>query len=156
MEIRIGATEEAEPATVVAGDVTRFTGIVDLLLTVGYIDGLFDQREHAFIQHYVDSVLLLIEQSTPSDSGGRSQLRATWRAHFDELYQRIRHDIADLTAEVMANGDDSYITTRLRVRALSLFRALPAAEQANALELIHALIHADGMLTAPEAQLHAE
>jgi hypothetical protein len=137
-------------------DAPRITPIVDLLLTVGYIDGLFHDREQAFVQQYIDSVLLQIEQSTPSTSNDRARLRATWRTHFDELYRRLDAEIAVLAEEVTSSGDRSYVPTRLRVRALGLFRALPAHDQSIALELIHALVHADGMVTRPEHDLYQE
>ncbi len=142
-----GQSNEASGATQVAS-------IVDLLLTVGHIDGLFHHREQAFVQKYIDSVMLLIEQSAPAEQ--RDQLRSSWRTHFQELYQRLDVEIAALADEVASAGTDNYVRTRLGVRAVELFRGLGAKDQAAAIELIHALIHADGRVTLPEQDVYEE
>ena len=137
-----------------ASGATEVTSIIDLLLTVGYIDGLFHHREQAFVQQYIDSVLRLIEQSAPTDE--HASLRAAWRGHFHELYYLLEAEIAGLADEVVAVAEHGYVPTRLRVRAVTLFRSLTAQDQAAAIELIHALIHADGMITPPEHNLYQE
>jgi hypothetical protein len=130
--------------------------MVDLMLTVSYIDGVFHQREWAFLHHYVDSVLVMIEQSAVGSADDRARLRAAWRTHFEERYRQLEGEIAVLAQEVMAAGNDSYVASRLRVRALTLFRNLTPADQANALELVTALVHADGQITKNEQDLQAE
>lgn len=130
----------------------RFTPIVDLLLTVGFIDGVFHEREGAFIEQYVDSMLGSIQQS-PAE---RAELRATWFARVDELYRRLETEVATLSREVTAAGNDSYVSTRLRVRALSLFRELGTHDQTAALELIRALVKADGTIAPAEQSLLEE
>jgi hypothetical protein len=130
--------------------------MVDLMLTVGYIDGVFDQREWAFLQHYVDSVLVMIEQSAVGSPDDRTRLRGAWRSHFDELYRRLDAEVSVLGQEVMATGNDTYVASRLRVRALTLFRSLTPADQTVALELVTALVHADGQITKNEHDLQRE
>lgn len=157
VEVSNGAPARPEPSLADDDrDEARFRAVVDLLLTVGYIDGLFHHREQAFVQQYVESLLLLIEQSGATDTGERARLRAAWRGYFDELYQQLDAELAVLAQEVMPVGDGSYVPTRLRVRAVALFRGLAAQDQATALELVHALVHADGMITRPEQELYAE
>jgi hypothetical protein len=134
----------------------RFGSMVDLMLTVSYIDGVFHQREVAFLHKYVDSVLVMIERSAVGSLDDRAQLRGTWRAHFDELYRRLDAEVAALAQEVMAEGNDTYVASRLRVRALTLFKNLEAPDQAIALELVTALIHADGQITKNEQSLQQE
>ncbi len=119
---------------------------LDLLLTVGYIDGLFHQREHQFVRQFLDSVVTGVDPS----------LQAGWRAHFDEAYARLSGEVSALGAEVVATTDGGYVATRLKVRAVTVFRTLSAHDQAIALELIQGLIHADGMVTRPEHDLFAE
>jgi len=157
VEVLIRAAEHPEPAA--SGDdsdAARFTSIVDLLLTVGYIDGLFHHREQEFVHRYVDSLLLMVEQTTTGPGDERAQLRAVWRAHFDELYRRLDAEIATLAQEVTPVGDGTFVATRLRLRALTLFRGLSAQDQVSALELVQALVHADGMITRPEQELYQE
>ncbi len=134
----------------------RFGSMVDLMLTVSYIDGVFHHREQALLQHYVDSVLALIDRSAVGSLDDRAALRGTWRAHFDELLRRLQREVAVLAEEVMAADTDTYVGSRLRVRALTLFRALSVPDQAIALELINALVHADGQITNNEHHLQKE
>jgi len=155
MEVTRPGPERAEPARQGnAGGVTRVGSVVDLLLTVGYIDGLFHHKEREFVQGYIESVLLAIEQSAPT--GEHAAIRAAWQSHYFDLYQRLDAEIAELADEVISAGTDNYVSTQLRVRALTLFQGLAKQDQSTALELIHALIHADGMLTPPEQHLYRE
>ena len=63
---------------------SQFESMVDFMLTVGYIDGVFDRRERAYLNRYIDSVLVMVEQSAvgsatsaPSSArhGGRTSTR---------------------------------------------------------------------------------
>ncbi|MEO7094371.1 MAG: metallophosphoesterase family protein [Polyangiales bacterium] len=134
----------------------RFGSMVDLILTVSYIDGVFHQRERAFLNSYVDSVLVIIERAATGSIEDRATLRGVWRSHFDEVYRRLETEVAALADEVMAAGNDTYIGSRLRVRALTLFRNLAPADQPVALELVTALVHADGQITKNEHDLQRE
>src|SRR4051812_45232162 len=120
--------------------------MVDLMLTVSYIDGVFHERERAFVDHYVDSTLVMIEQSAVGSPEDRARLGATWRDRFGELSRRLESKISVLAQEVIAAGTDTYIGSRLRLRALTLFRALALPDQALALELVNAIVHADGKI----------
>ena len=130
--------------------------MVDLMLTVSYIDGVFHHRERAFLEHYVDSVLVMIEQSSIGSTDERARLRTAWRAHFEERFRQLEAEISVLAQEVMAAGNDTYVASRLRVRAVTLFSAMPPGEQAIALELVTALVHADGQITKNEHNLQEE
>lgn len=130
--------------------------MVDLMLTVSYIDGVFHHRESAFLQKYVDSVLAVIEQSLVGSPDDRTRLRAAWRQSFDASYRQIEQEVATLAEEVFAGGNDNYVASRLRVRAVSLFRELTPPDQATALELVAALIRADGQITKNEHELQQE
>lgn len=130
--------------------------MVDLMLTVSYIDGVFHHREQAFLQRYIDSVLVMIEQSAVGSPADRAQLRGVWRSEFDDLFRHLEAEVAALAREVMASGSDTYVASRLRVRALTLFRNLTAPDRALALELVTAVIHADGQITNHEQALQQE
>lgn len=134
----------------------RFGTMVDLMLTVSYIDGVFHQREWAFLHHYLDSVLAMIEGSAVGQAEDRARLRTAWRAHFEDLYRRLDGEVSVLAQEITAAGNDTYVASRLRVRALTLFRKLAAADQAIALELVTGLVHADGQITKNEHDLQQE
>jgi hypothetical protein len=122
--------------------------LIDLLLTVGYIDGLFHQHEQAFVRQYLDRLVEHVAQEPGTADA--------WRAHFDGVYARLDAEIAALVAEVVATDDDAFVQTRLKVRAVALFRAFSPSEQKSALDLLDALIHADGMVSPPERHLQEE
>ena len=130
--------------------------IVELLLTVGYIDGVFHHREQEFVHRYVDSVMLLIEQSITASGDERTRIRNAWRSHFDAIYAKLNTEIAALTAEVTATANPGYVATRLKVRALEIVRGLDPLARPVALELVHALMCADGVVSPPEQHLYDE
>ena len=122
--------------------------MIDLLLTVGYIDGLLHADEQAFIRHYLDQLVEHVAR-TPDSAD-------TWRARFDAAYARFDAEITSLAAEVVEAGDARYLQTRLKVRAVALFRAFSPADQAVALELLTVMTQADGTVSPPERELHDE
>jgi hypothetical protein len=132
--------------------------MVDLMLTVGYIDGVFDRRERAYLNRYIDSVLVMIEQSAIGSPDERAKLHAAWRTHFEEMYFRLESEIEVLAQEVIAANatSESFVGSRLRARAITLFRKFSAREQEVALELVTAVIHADGQITHHEHDLQRE
>ena len=130
--------------------------MIDLMLTVSYIDGVFHQRERALLERYLESVLAVIEQSAVGSPADRTKLRDAWRTHFDVRFAKLEQEIAVLAEEVMAAGRDTYVASRLRVRAVTLFREMSAADQSTALELVTALVHADGRITHNEHNIQQE
>ena len=122
--------------------------VVDLLLTIGYIDGTLHDDEKAFILEYLER--LVAHVAHPLDS------KEAWRAQIDSVYARLDSEIAAIAAEVVAADDASYVRTRLKVRAVALFRAFSPADQRVALELLTAVAHTDGTVTDAERELHDE
>ena len=121
----------------------HFDKLVDLLLTVGYVDGTFDQREKDFIRGYLDQLVDHVANEAQRD-------------HFDAIFARLEAELAALAAEVTATGDESFVKNRLKIRAVALFRAFSPADQAVALELVGALVAADGEVSPVERKLHEE
>jgi len=157
MEVLIRGASEAEPAR--SGDdrdAARFGAIVELLLAVGYVDGLFHAREQAFVRRYLESLLLQIEQQDTGSAGERAQLRAAWARYFEDLHQQLESELILLAREVTKLDDGTLVPVRVRERALALFRGLSPHDQAEALELIQAMVHADGQITRPEQLLYDE
>jgi uncharacterized tellurite resistance protein B-like protein len=126
----------------------RFDALIDLLLTVAYADGCFDKHEHAFLRQYLDQLAAHIAVAPSSAE--------VQRAHFDAVFARFEAEIAALATEVVAAGEVDFVRSRLRVRALALFRSFAPVDQAASLELINALVQADGMVSPYERQLHEE
>jgi hypothetical protein len=128
----------------------RFTALIDLLLTACYVDGGCQPAERAFLQRYVESALRMIEEAAPGSGTARTALRAVWSGVFGRQLQRLEAEIAPISQA----GPDAAL--QLRGRALARFRGLSQNDQAAALELIPALLHADGAVTAPEQALQQE
>src|SRR4051812_5521182 len=87
------------------GGPTWMPAILDLLLTVAYIDGLFHRREQRFLQHYIDSVIVLVDAASPEPSAEHMRIRAGYRSQIGALYDRLSAEIGKLGAEVMSSGD---------------------------------------------------
>jgi uncharacterized tellurite resistance protein B-like protein len=114
---------------------------IDLLLTIGYIDGQLHPEEQALIHRYLEH---LVTQAPDS------------RGHIDATYARLSSEIAALASEVTADGDVDYVSTRLKVRAVSVFRGFTPADQQVALDLLAAVAQADGTIEPRERELHDE
>ncbi|MBX3158101.1 MAG: metallophosphoesterase [Deltaproteobacteria bacterium] len=114
---------------------------IDLLLTIGYIDGRLHEGEKALIRQYLDQLVRLAPGSAPG---------------IDAAYAKLDAEIAGLAQEVVASGDQRYTQTKLKVRAVSLFRSFSPGNQEVALALMNAVIHADGTVSEHERELHDE
>ena len=118
--------------------------VVDLLLTVGYIDGRLEAQEAAFIRTYLDQ---LVEHF-----GGAPELRT----RIDEAYAKLDAEIAVLAAEITASGDDRFQSSRLKSRAIALFHGFSPADQKVALALLESVAQTDGTIAPEERALHDE
>lgn len=132
----------------VASPNEHVVSLVDLLLTIGYIDGTLHEDEKAFIQDYLQR--LIEHVAHPLDS------KEAWSAQIDAVYARLDAEIAAIAAEVVSADDHGYVRTRLKVRAVALFRTFSPIDQRTALELLEAIVHTDGTVTAAERELHDE
>jgi hypothetical protein len=119
----------------------RLVAVIDLLLTIGYIDGRLHAGEQALIRKYLDELARI----TP---GSSSMIEAE--------YEKLDREIGAIAAEVVAQDDGAFVQTRLKVRAVSLFRGFSPADQKIALELLAALSQADGTVSSHERELHDE
>lgn len=116
--------------------------VLDLLLTVGYIDGLFHTNEQAFIRSYMDR---LVERFAESEAA-----RTAWRERIESAYARLAEEVSALAAEVVAAGEDTFMKTRLQARAVALFRSFTPSDQKVALELLRAIARSDGEVSREE------
>ena len=133
-------------------DTARFSALVDLLISVGHLDGWFDPRARAFVAQYVDSVIRMREESSMEPPEVRARLSAAWRAHFEQLERELGPELTALAQEAVAG----HVSDRLRGRVVTLFRGLSWSDQASALELINGLFHADRNFSPAEASVYAE
>ncbi|HVK83849.1 MAG TPA: metallophosphoesterase family protein [Kofleriaceae bacterium] len=149
MELTIGvhdpeeeAATPATPAVAPDRDTVRFSAIIDLLMSFAHVDGGLDLRAQAFVRQYVETVVLMLEQASMEPPEVRAQQLVGWRAHFHELETSFGHELAGMPP------------ARLRERVLALFRGLSWSDRATVLELIPALLHADGTVSADERALY--
>ena len=126
----------------------RFDPLIDLLLTVAYVDGAFDHREQVFVRAYLDQ---LASHVASAPGGGEPQ-----RDHLDVVYGRLETEIAALADEVVATDDPDFVKSRLKMRAVTLFRGFAPPDQVVALELVNGLVQADGVVTPIERRLYEE
>ena len=142
--------------TAPVGAVGHAADLIDLLLTVGYIDGRFHHRELTFVHNYIDTVLMLAEEMVDGSGEHKAQVRTAYQAQFRTLHAQLELEIARLAGEVQATDDGNFLVPRLTVRAMQIFRRLPPAEQPGALEQIRSMMHADGTIAVAEARLYDE
>jgi hypothetical protein len=153
VEVPIGVHTRPEPAISGADpDAARFSSILDLLMSVAHLEGAMDPRVEAFLQQYIESIVLMLEQSSLEAPEQRARVREAWRAHLDALYQDLVAELGPLAREAAGMPGRS----RLHARALALFQGLSWNDQATALELVQALLHADGVVTPGEQELYGE
>ncbi|MGE0399487.1 MAG: metallophosphoesterase [Kofleriaceae bacterium] len=124
--------------------------VIDLLLTVAYIDGRLHEGEQAMIRRYAKKLAGHVADPSAPDT------LVDWQARFDEAYAKFETEIAGIVAEVTSSEDDRYVSTRLKVRAVALFRSFTPADQEVALELLSVVMHADGEVDEVERELHDE
>jgi uncharacterized tellurite resistance protein B-like protein len=125
--------------------------VIDLLLTVAYIDGRLHEGEQKMIRRYADKLAGHVADPMAPDSTVDD-----WQARFADAYAKFEAEIAGIVAEVTSSEDDRYVSTRLKVRAVALFRSFTPSDQEVALELLHVVMHADGEVDKVEQELHDE
>lgn len=125
--------------------------VIDLLLTVAYIDGRLHEGEQAMIRRYANKLAGHVADPTAPDGTVDD-----WQARFADAYAKFEAEIAGIVAEVTSSDDDRYVATRLKVRAVALFRSFTPADQEVALELLNVVMHADGEIDQIEKELHDE
>jgi hypothetical protein len=135
-------SEEPAPLTSPDRDTVRFSAIIDLLMSFAHLEGPLDARARHFVRQYVETVILMLEQASMEPPDVRAEQVAGWRAHFTAIEIELIEELAGMP------------TTTLRERALALFRGLAWNDRAIALELIPALLHADGSVSAGERELY--
>lgn len=147
VQVQIGVHEGPEAATPTPAaapdrDTVRFSAIIDLLMSFAYVEGQVDPRAQSFVRQYVETVVLMLEQSSMEPPDVRAKQVVGWRAHFEELETTFGIELAVLAPD------------RLRARVLALFRGLSWNDRATALELIPGLLQADGSISPAERDLY--
>jgi uncharacterized tellurite resistance protein B-like protein len=130
---------------------TSVFSVIDLLLTVAYVDGRLHEGEQAMIHRYAKKLAGHVADPSAPDNTVEA-----WQARFDDAYAKFDAEITAILEEITASDDTHYVFTRLKVRAVALFRSFTPADQEVALELLHVVMQADGAIDDVEKQLHDE
>jgi hypothetical protein len=147
---------EPPPVTAPVGAIGHAADLIDLLLTIGYVDGLFHHRELSYVHNYIDTVLMLAEEMSEGADEQRARVRSAYQAQFRTLQAQLELELARLAQELVPTPEGTYVAPRLIQRAVAILKKLPASEHAGALELSLALMHADGAITPTERRLYDE
>jgi hypothetical protein len=150
VDVPIGVHAPQRPPAVADAETKRFSAIVDLLICVGHVDGVYDPRARAFVRQYVDAVVRTLEQGQAD-----ARLSAARRAHFGELEAELGEQLGELVDEEVTTLGDQ-VPPQLRARVLALFHGLPWIDRATVLELVHALVQVDGRVSPAERALYQE
>jgi hypothetical protein len=138
------AASPAAPAALTPPDrdTVRFSAIIDLLMSFAHVDGQLDPRAREFVRQYVETVVLMLEQASMAPPDVRAAQVAGWRTHFIAIETELTEELASVPP------------AKLRDRVLALYRGLAWSDRATALELIPALLHADGSVSVDERALY--
>ncbi len=119
-------------------------------MCVGHVDGAYDPRARAFVRQYMDAAVRTLEQGSTD-----ARLSAARRAHFGELEAELAAQLAAL-ADDEVTGFGGQVPPLLRARVFARFHGLAWNDQATALELVHALVQADGRSSPAARALYQE
>jgi hypothetical protein len=150
------ARAEPPPVTAPVGAIGHAADLIDLLLTIGYVDGVFHHRELSYVHNYIDTVLMLAEEMSEGNDEQRAKVRAAYQAQFRTLQAQLELELARLAQELEVTPEGTYVSPRLTQRAVAILKKLPVAEQQPALELAQSMMHADGVVTGAERRLYDE
>ncbi len=133
----------------------QMQAIIFYLTTVGYIDGDFDLSEKRFVRDYIRRVVeWRVVTSHIDDVALRRELVEKYTTHFHEVFQDIDVGVQELFHEVVAEGEDprEFVTAKLKLRCLEIFKGFEEENQAHLLETVHELVAADGVTHPAEAR----
>jgi hypothetical protein len=150
----------AEPGLVVGEDgrfaESRMADLIDLLLTIGHIDGQFHARERSLIEAFLERVVLTGAEAIGHDAASRDRLGKIYHHQFLGTYQRLEGELASLIGEVPRDAPETFLGPRLTVRALTTFASFPLKQRPAVMAMVRALINADGKVTPAEQAVHDE
>lgn len=134
--------------------------IIFYLTAFAYIDGDYDEREHDYIEQFINKLVTYRARLAlrDADTTLRAEQTTRWTQHFQEVFNNIEHAIASHFTESVADGEDSreFVFAKLKLRCYELFRRVPAENQRKLLELADELMAADGEIHPAEAKFKDE
>lgn len=134
--------------------------IIFYLVTFGYIDGDFDQKEKAFVRDYIAQLVKHRADGAMAgtDEATKKEVVGKFTAHFHEVFEGIDQSVKDLFTESVADKEDQtdFVHSKLKVRCFEIFQSFDRGGQEQLMATIDDLIMADGEVHPAEAQFRAE
>jgi hypothetical protein len=132
----------------------KLASILTFLVTFGYIDGSFDPAEQRFVSEQLNRLLAGFVEGATNDPRQAGAVHARISRELDAVYARVSDEIEAFSDDSpRAEGQDSFLFARLKVRCVEQFRAFSQGEQRELLVLLEALTLADGRVASEEKKL---
>jgi hypothetical protein len=139
---------------------TEMHAVIFYLVTFGYIDGDFDDKERGFVK---DTIRTLIDhrarQAMPdAPDAVRAEVVTKFTQHFHEVFEGIDHSVKELFKESVGSDEDpkAFVHSRLKVRCFEIFQSFDRKGQEQLMALIDSLLMADGVAHPAEVQFRGE
>jgi hypothetical protein len=138
----------------------QMRAVIFYLTTFGYIDGDFDDTEKQFVRGYVRKLIehRVANAAGPADAKMRGELADKYTRHFMEVFEGIDRQVKDLFTEAVAEGEkqDTFVHSKLKLRCFEIFKSFDRTNQAQLMETVDELVHADGQVHPAEAKFRGE
>lgn len=134
--------------------------VIFYLVTFGYIDGDFDDKERGFVR---DTIRRIIDSRAREAMPGaaeavRAEVVEKFTRHFHEVFEGIDHNVKELFTESVSENEDpkAFVHAKLKVRCFEIFQSFDRGGQEGLMRLIDTLLLADGVAHPAEVQFRGE
>jgi|GEM_PF-219315 len=135
-------------------------GMIFYLTAFGYIDGDFDPSEKEYIRGYIGKLVeARFDAAVPdADPKMREEVVGRYVIHFNEVFETIDREIAEMWDEPVAEGEVSqdYVHARLKLRCFEIFGLFAREAQESLMDTIDELLMADGVAHPEELKFRGE
>lgn len=134
--------------------------VIFYLVTFGYIDGDFDDKERGFVKETIRTLIdHRARQAMPdAPDAVRAEVVTKFTAHFHEVFEGIDHSVKELFKESVSENEDpkAFVHSRLKVKCFEIFQSFDRKGQEQLMALIDSLLLADGVAHPAEVQFRGE
>jgi hypothetical protein len=134
--------------------------VIFYLVTFGYIDGDFDDKERGFVKETIRTLIdHRARQAMPdAPDAVRAEVVQKFTQHFHEVFEGIDTSVKELFKESVSNDEDpkAFVHSRLKVKCFEIFQSFDRKGQEQLMALIDSLLMADGVAHPAEVQFRGE
>jgi hypothetical protein len=134
--------------------------VIFYLVTFGYIDGDFDDKERSFVRETIKSLIEHRAKTAMPDApeAVRADVVTKYTHHFHEVFEGIDENVKELFTESVSSNEDpkAFVHSRLKVKCFEIFQSFDRAGQEQLMALIDVLLMADGVAHPAEVQFRGE